>query len=330
MRRLAALLATGAALLVVGITARATAGPPSQLYQLEVELLGPDEARHRAANELLTDPDQSRVTSIEHRFVVGKTSTVQEAVAWVATEIFDGPPLGEPDEPERLRELPAPFPGGRIHETHGAHLVAMRIEGLTAEGEARTIGWPRRASEIVPEHLPWTEADLLSSRAPLFATPAPQLPPMRERHAIARRQGALYSLGRVDRCRGEGDARTCLRWVQVVARREGRFVAGYLPAYQVVPRSAWLRAGPQAFPAAQLVRSGVTGGKAQFLVVIRAPDGSTHRKRIEARMSGAQGDRFPEASLSISGRTAVVEIDGVGRIRVPLDASIDRYVRPED
>ena len=252
---------------------------------------------------------------------------MQQAVAWVASEIFDGPPLGEPDEPGRLRELPAPFPGGRIHATHGAHLVAMRIEGLTADGEARTIGWPRRASEILPPHLPWKPADLLSSRAPLFATPAPELPPMRERHAIARRSGALYSLGRLDRCRGEGEQRSCLRWVQVVARHDGRFVAGYLPAYQVAARSAWLRAGPQAYPAVQLVRSGVTRGKAQFLVVVRAPDGSTHRKRIEAPM---RGDRFPEASLSISGRAAVVDIDGIGRVRVPLDPSIDRYVRPED
>jgi hypothetical protein len=195
--------------------------------------------------------------------------------------------------------------------------------GATPDLGLRTIRWPSDPRAILPDDLAWEPAALLPDRAPLFATPAATLPPAGERYAIIRRAGDLYVLGMVDRCVGEQPKRTCLRWLQVVARDGNRFRGGYLPAFWVAHRSKWLPA-PTGVPRAQLLASGVVDGRAQWLLVARIDDGTLHRTTIEAPLAG---NRFPGASLRVSGDLAVVTVDGQPERRLELGAAMDR--RPD-
>jgi hypothetical protein len=211
-------------------------------------------------------------------------------------------------------------------------LVALTVQGRTAEGNARTIQWPKDQSELLPPELPWIPAALVPDRAPLFAAPAARIPPTSERYAMVRRAGGLFVLGALDRCddrapplpgSNQPPARECLRWYQVVARDGERFQAGYLPAFQVAIVEDWQR-GQGALPRAQLIASGTRGGAAQFVLLARARDNSLHRVTLEAPLDG---DAFPEATLRVDGDWAEVRFAGAAPRRIALDASMDARAR---
>lgn len=293
-------------------------------YWLGAELFGTPAAR-RAAAETLAEglgadhPARGSPPGI----TIGRVETVQEAVRWVSRFVFPRAIPSAPDQHE-LHEAAAPVPGGELLSAHGVRLVALVVSGATPDLGLRKVSWPSRTEEILPGDLRWTPAALLPDRAPLFATPAASMPPAGERYATIRRTGDLYVLGKVDRCSGSQDrGRTCLRWLQVVARDGSRFRGGYLPAFWVARRADWVPE-PTVVPRAQLLQSGVSEGRAQWLLVARIEDGTLHRETIEAPMLEK---RFPRASLRVSGTMAVVTVEGQPERQVALTAAMDR--RPD-
>ena len=295
--------------------------PPSTAggYWLGARLLGAVEA------QALALADMSSGTGTENApdgAVAGQAATMPEAMAWVARWAFGGPalPLPAPEPAASPLQLgPAPVPGGPLFTTRGALLHALTIRGRNLDGSLRAIRWPGTAAELTPPDQKWLPAVLLAERAPLFAAPSAHVPPAAERFAFARRSGALWLLGHVDRCTGASGERVCLRWAQVLARHGDEFHAGYLPAAQVARVDGWKR-GAGAAPRAQLLATGTTGTRAQFLLVARTRDGGLHRRTLGAPMTG---DAYPAAKLRIEGEWAIVEITGTGTQRIALDASLD-------
>jgi hypothetical protein len=292
-------------------------------YWLGAELFGTPAGRRAAAEQL------AEGLSAEHPargsppgITVGRVETVQDAVGWVSRFVF--PRSIQPSSDEHaLHEAATPSPGGELLQAHGVHLVALVVSGATPDLGLRQIRWPSRPAEALPKDLPWAPAALLPDRAPLFAAPAAAMPRAQDRYATIHRTGDLYVLGTVDRCTGERPERTCLRWLQVVTRDGVRFRGGYLPAFWVARRSDWLPT-PATVPRAQILRSGVVEGRAQWLLVARADDGTLHRTTIEAPM---RGDRFPSASLRVSGDVAFVTVEGQPEQQVVVTAAMDR--RPD-
>lgn len=262
--------------------------------------------------------------------VVGQVASIHDALRFVARWAFTAVAGSARDR--TLRQPAAPVPGGDLLATHGAVLVALTVQGRSAEGTARAIQWPKEQAELLPPDLPWIPAALVPDRAPLFAAPAARVPPTSERYSLARRAGGLFVLGALDRCDerppavpGAADppTRVCLRWYQVVARDGERFQAGYLPAFQVALADDWRR-GQGALPRAQLIASGTRGEVAQFLLLARARDNSLHRLTLEAPLVG---DAFPEATLGVDGDWATVSFAGAATRRIALDATMDARPR---
>ena len=299
--------------------------PPSTAggYWLGARLLGAVEA------QALALADMSSGTGTENApdgAVADQAATMPEAMAWVARWAFGGPALPLPSlEPAAspLQLGPAPVPGGPLFTTRGALLHALTIRGRNLDGSLRAIRWPGTAAELTPPEQKWLPAVLLAERAPLFAAPSAHVPPAAERFAFARRSGALWLLGHVDRCTAASGERVCLRWAQVLARHGDEFHAGYLPAAQVALVDGWKR-GAGAAPRAQLLASGTTGARAQFLLVARTRDGGLHRRTLGAPLVD---DAYPAAKLRIEGEWAIVEITGAGTQRIALNASLDARAR---
>ncbi len=299
--------------------------PPSTAggYWLGARLLGAVDA------QALALADMSSGTGTENApdgAVAGHAPTVQEAMVWVARWAFGGPALPLPELAPAASPLhlgPAPVPGGPLFTTRGALLHALTIRGRNLDGSVRAIRWPTTAAELTPPDQKWLPAVLLAERAPLFAAPAAHVPPAAERFAFARRSGALWLLGHVDRCSDATGERVCLRWAQVLARHGDEFHAGYLPAAQVALVDGWKR-GAGAAPRAQLLASGTTGTRAQFVLVARTRDGGLHRRTVSAPMTE---DAYPAAKLRIEGEWAIVELPGATPQRFALDASLDARPR---
>jgi hypothetical protein len=317
--------------LVVGssLVTETTAAPPDhRTYWLSVELgSSPDrmDDAGRIAALASLQPDPSGVPPSPPDLpatAVGKFTDARDAVAWVLDHAFERA-IGDPEEPTLLRETVAPLPGGAILDAHGVPVLAMWISGGDTDMGLRDIVWPRTTAALLPDGAAATAAELVPARAPVFATPAPRLPPARERIGIAHRDGYVFRLGTLDRCEGEDDARSCMRWAQVVTRVGDRFVAGYLPAFQLVDPRAWVR-GRNAYPAAQAVYGGVDHGQADVLLLTHGPDGSRHHKRLQAPLIDG---RLPAVSVGLAGSSVTVTVEGQAPRRLPLDASLDRYPR---
>lgn len=136
---------------------------------------------------------------------------------------------------------------------------------------------------------------------------------------MARRRGGLFVLGWFDRCLPNTTRRRCMRWAQVIARDGDRFTTGYLPMAQVAIRDAWVE-GSQPLPRAQLIRTGLVAGRAQWLLLARGVDNQLHRKTIEA---AANETGWPTTTLSIEGEDAILSLGAAAPVRVRLDASLD-------
>lgn len=302
-----------------------SAEPPagSGGYWLGAQLLGPEPAV-LAATEAMSFGTAVSDPPAGGGAVVGQVEQIHDALRFVARWAF---PAGAGSVRERtLQLLPAPVPGGDLYTVHGAILHALTVQGRSESGGKRTIQWPKDQAALLPDDLAWQPAALIPDRAPLFAAPAPRLPPAGERHALVRRAGGLFVLGALDRCDAPGERpgeRECLRWYQVVARDGDRFLPGYLPAFQVALEADWRR-GQGALPRAQLIPSGTHGDLARFLLVARARDGSLHRLTLDAPL--ADGG-FPEATLTVDGDAATVTFAGAAARRIALDATMDARPR---
>ena len=305
----------------------ATEHGPVGGYWLSAELVGDASSRSDAVTSLESAGVDARRHPIDEPppgAFVGSVADVQTALGWVSRHAF--PATTSNGEPDTLWTVDAPVPGGALLDAHGVVVRALIVSGATPEHGLRTIAWPADQRGLLPPDLPWVAAALLVDRAPLFAAPAPRVPPAVERHAMVYRSGGLFVLGWLDRC--TPDEGRCLRWAQVVARRGDRFVAGYLPAYLIAPQGAWVP-GSGSLPRALLVRSGTEGDDASLLLVARDRRGELHRKRVSIPMTNGDAGvrRFPATTLTVEGERAHVDAPGVERITVPLDASIDLRVR---
>ena len=290
-------------------------------YWLGARLLGPGAVPALAAMSPGTGGDGGPDSAI-----AGQVPTMPEAMAWVARWAFAGPALPAPsldpaDSP--IHTGPAPIPGGELYRAHHAILQALTIRGRSLDNGLRAIRWPTSAAELTPPGATWLPAVLLAERAPLFSAPSHRVPPAAERYAFARKAGSLWLLGHLDRCSNASGERVCLRWAQVISRDGDEFHAGYLPASQVATVDGWRR-GAGAAPRAQLLASGTTGARAQFVLVARTREGGLHRRTLEAPLVH---DAYPAARLRIDGEWATVEFAGAPAQRIALDTSMDARVR---
>ena len=303
----------------------AAAPAASPGYWLSVELSGVAAARGEAiahlAKGLGSGPPSELAPPVGLTGdVVGRVDEIQAALDWVSSFAFAVEP--EPLDPPTLRLSPAAVPGGALRERFGVQVLSFAIAGSTTTGDRRLVDWPTDAKTTLPPDLPWLVADLVPERAPIFAAPAASVPPASERHGMATRAGQIFVVRFLDRCREPEHA--CMRWAQVVARTADRFIPGYLPAYVVAVRRDWARgAGP--LPRATLIRSGVEGTRARYVLLARLRDNTLHRTTLRAAMDG---NVFPDADVSIDGDHANVVLGGAADERIPLDARLDR--RPKD
>jgi len=305
--------------LVLAPVAQTEALPPRGGYWLGVDLVGPAAAQQAATAELskglvLRDPVDRTPPGI----LVGYVDEVRDAIRWIDTQAFE-PRARLPPRPLELQRGPAPIPAGRVRAHPGATLVAFVISGATPDLRRRTIEWPLDQAAVLPPGSTWLPAALVPDQAPLFAAPAPTLPPAAERHATARRRGGLFVLGWFDRCDPQPQGLRCLRWAQVIARDGDRLTPGYLPMAQVALRTAWVH-GEGPLPRAQLIPTGLAAGQAQWVLLARGLDNQLHRRTVQAPGSG---EAWPHASLRVEGEFATILLGDEAPLQLPLDASLD-------
>jgi hypothetical protein len=304
------------------------ARPGDAGYWLSAELLGPAAARTRALAQLgssIDDAAPSPPVGLSGE-AVAHVPDIASALRWVETHAFgEAPPAGDVDA-LALRLEAAAVPGGTLLTEHGVQLRALAITGQTQLGEHRAVDWPADPKSILPPDSTWIVADLVPAAAPIFGAPAPAIPPAAERFATIHRRGEVFVVRMLDRC---DDARRCLRWAQVVARDEDRFVPGYLPAFQVAPREQWVHAeavdvhapaGLVGLPRAILLRSGVDGSQARFVLHARDRNDTVHRTTVTAAM---HGDAFPNASISVAADLATVILGDAPAQTFALDPTLD-------
>lgn len=300
--------------------APAPALPAAGGYWVGAHLLGPGPGVI-AATEAMSLGTSTEGAPASAGVIVGQTPALHDALRFVARWAFAATVPGLDDR--AIRQPTAPVPGGDLLERHGVVVVALTVQGRSADGSLRAIQWPREQKDVLPPELAWQPAALLPDRAPLFAAPAARVPPAGERYAQARRGGGLFVLGALDRCADVDGRRDCLRWLQVVARDGERFQAGYLPAFQVALADRWQR-GQGNLPRAQLIASGTRGDAAVFVLVARARDNAVHRLTLETPLAG---DAYPEATLRVDGDWAIVGFAGAPERRIALDATMDARPR---
>lgn len=318
--------------LALGLAARtATPAPGPSLaapevrggYWLGVDLVGPAAAQQGAATELgegllVQTPAEVAPPGV----LVGHVAEAPQALQWIADHAFEPRPPPLPD-PRGLQRVPAPAPAGGLLERHGAIVAAFIVSGATSELRPREIDWPLDQAAVLPAGSPWQPAALVPDHAPLFAAPAPVIPPAAERHAMAHRRGGLYVLGWVDRCTEDAGGLRCLRWAQVVARDGDRFTPGYLPMLQVTASDAWVR-GEGVLPRAQLQPVGLALGAAQWVLYGRGRDNVLHRRTLHAP---ATSRGWPMSHVSVEGDVAIVSLGDEPPLRLALDATLDARPR---
>ncbi|PRQ06363.1 hypothetical protein [Enhygromyxa salina] len=255
-------------------------------FWLSVELIGPRGAQIDAARSLAQPPvidALPRGGSPPPGELVGRVDTLEQALSWVDANSFA--PLVE-------GEAATPIPGGHLYQDHELFLTALVVT-VGSTSSTHTYPWPTADVLPIPPGAAWQPASLAVARAPLFAAPAPHLPPASERYQVVSIDDAVWLLDSVDRCDDDG---TCLRWAQILVRRGDRFFGGWVPATQVVPDSAWV-GGP---------------GERRFAVLL------SHRTRAEAGVAliEQRGDRrepalgLRAAHAGAAWPSAVVEVLG--------------------
>lgn len=238
--------------------------------------------------------------------VVGRVDSIERAFEYLETHVFSQA-VGFGDDRAEIRSPDAPAPGTRLYKEHGVVLRAFHVTGRTGDGGMRTIDWPRRSEQVLPPHLRWRPAQLWQT-TPIFAAPAATLPPADERHADLPSGTIAYVLGELDRC---APSTGCLRWAQVVAREDNRFVAGYVPAFEVV-----YDARPN--PEISIQPFALGEGVAHFAIVfperrssqsLRVPSGSETRfpsLTVEPLGADSDSDSDSDASWAVRHDGAVV------------------------
>ncbi|MEZ4450085.1 MAG: hypothetical protein R3B09_11465 [Nannocystaceae bacterium] len=108
----------------------------------------------------------------------------------------------------------------------------------------------------------------------------------------------------------------------MIARADGRFTAGYLPAAQITLQDGWIR-GKGGLPRLQVIFAGVTGDAAQFVLVARTRKSELHQKTVTLPLAGGEA---PSITATLEGEEAILA--GAGEpIRLGLTAALDARPR---
>lgn len=290
--------------------------PEDAGFGLEVELVGSTRSVMAARDRMLADvgtPDE-----IDGSIRRGRVQTLREALSWVELWAFSGRVGFDP----AIRESVAPRPGSQV--PGDVHLVSLRVVPTAEGGEDEPLRWPSDPREIVARNTDWRAAALLPDGAPLFAAPAPFIPPAGERVAWAERRGDILVLGELDRCTPRGGRQQCLRWSQVLVRVGESFTPGYLPSSQVAPLGGWVQ-GETPLPRAQILPVGVLGSRATWLLVARADDGQLHRRTLFGPL---EDGGFPSRRVTIENGIATVTFGDAPPAIVRLAPEMDARPSP--
>lgn len=279
-------------------------GDESGLW-LSVELIGPRGAQMDAAQALATGPVERalpRGGRPPPGELVGRVATVEDALGWVHEHAF-GPVEGS--------SIPAP--AGHLLDRHGVVLTALVV---TPMPEDAFPGWSTPAADARTSELGWRPATLTLARAPLYATPAPELPPASERYLVVEREHPLWIVDEVDHC--QDASQICMRWSAVVSRAGARFVAGWMPGHWVVPADAWVEDASRVRQFAIRAAHHETG-RAGFVVLERGydDDGRPHHARTGVLVEHA-GREWPEAALTVLTDVLTVHVAGEQVLRREL------------
>lgn len=282
-------------------------------FWLSVELIGPRGAQVKAARALAEEPVVAalpRGGRPPAGELVGRVETLDEALRWVEQNAFGAAPVGFDGPPS---EGAAPIPGGHLLEDHELYLTGLVVTAGAGSGGTREYPWPPAALLPLPEGSDWRPAELAGRRAPLFAAPAPSLPPAAERYAVVEFTDDLWIIGLRDQCDEGGDR--CLRWAQVLTRSGDRFRGGWLPAYQLVPFDAWVDGPPGTKLAIR--RAHREPGKVGFVLIER--DLENHFAKTGLVHDHAGRD-WPAAQVRVLVDNLAVLIAGKPALSRPLEA----------
>lgn len=263
-------------------------------FWLSLELIGPRGAQIDAARSLAQPPvidALPRGGSPPPGELVGRVDTLEQALSWVDANSFAD--LGEGEDA-------TPIPGGQLYEDHALFLTALVVTG-GAIGGTQPYPWPPAGVLPIPPGASWRPARLAVARAPMFAAPAPRLPPASERYQIVAIDDSVWLLDSVDRC---DDAGACLRWAQILVRRGDRFFGGWVPATQVIPDSAWVGGpGERRFA---LLPSHRTRASVGFALIEQRGDRREPALGLRHAYAGAA---WPDAVVEVLGEELVALID---------------------
>jgi len=307
-------------LLAVGLGSFLVGGPAlADGYWLSAELTGAANTRTAAAAKMAPEHSEPRSPPPLAGHYVGHVAKLAQALAWIDHWAFTGTPL------PRYGDLPlslgaAPIPGGALADGFGSYLLALVLDEMDDDGGSRGFTWPKEPPELPAS---WVPAAILSQRAPIFAAPAPRLPPVAESHDMALRSDDVYLLGTVDRCETVAGHRHCLRWAQVLVQGHGRWRSGYVPAPQVAAIDGWLRA-PAGLPRVHAIPASIVDDEALYVIIIRTRDYELHRTTVRAPNAG---NAFPALDLELTGDEVVISVGGEELTRRSLNASVDARKR---
>jgi hypothetical protein len=280
-------------------------------FWLSVELIGPRGAQVDAAAELVDEsveatlPRGGRPPPGE---LVGRVANLEQAIRWIDRHAFGEAAIGfEPRPVDRQAERPTPIPGGPLYTKHGVVTTALVVTAAGDSGGTREYPWPSAGMLPTPVDSDWRAAELIAARIPMFAAPAPFVPPVSERYLELGSTSEVWVLGTLDRC--DDAFANCLRWNQVIAREGDRFLAGWVPGFHAVPFAAWqhddsIAGRPRRFA---LVEGHREPGKVGYVLLEREGQGPT---RTTGFVIDHVGRDWPSATLTLLSGTLTVTIAG--------------------
>jgi hypothetical protein len=271
--------------------------PEPGAFWLSVELIGPRGAQLDAAEALAgttVEPRIPRGGPPPPGELVGRVETLDQALIWVDERGFAETASG-------LEVF-----GGELYERFGVVVTSLVLTAEAEGGGTRAYPWPAPGLLPVPEGLGWRPAELVLDASPVFAAPAPRLPPASERISEVGRDHELWQLEEADRCEPDG---SCLRWSRIVARQGDRFFGAWIPATNVVPRDAWVDPGAMS-PVA--IRPAHRDARQVTHVLVRRRTAETGGYEPPLSLSSPHvGPTWPSASVRVAADELAVLVDGV-------------------
>ncbi len=311
-------IAVAFGLALIGLLSPVHAGPPeleppdrvdeTTGFWLSVELIGPRGAQVDAAAALVDEAIEAAVPRGGRPppgELVGRAANLEQALAWIDRHAFGEPALGfaTPGSADRS----TPIPGGRLFETHGVVMTGLVVTAADDSGGTREYPWPSQSMMPTPVDSDWRAAELIADRVPLFAAPAPIVPPASERYLELGSTSEVWLIGAIDRCDAAG---WCMRWAQVIAHQGDHFHAGWLPNFYVVPSSSWQHGSSSPLVKARrfaLVEAHREPGRVGFVLVEREAEGPTHMTGFVVEHLGRD---WPSATLTLLSGTLTLTIAG--------------------